>query len=122
MNEQFARMARWMAAQCGHAYAFVVATILVVVWLATGPLFDWSDTWQLYCNTVTTVITFLMVFLLQHAQNRETLAIQLKLDELIAAEAKASNAMRRIEDQTEEELIKTRERRERALSPTRRKR
>ena len=122
MKEQFARLARWMAVQCGHAYAFVTAVILVVVWLATGQLFEWSDTWQLIANTVTTIITFLMVFLLQHSQNRDTLAIQLKLDELIAATAKASNQMQRIEDQTEEELLRIRERRERAVQTPRRKR
>jgi len=122
MNEQFARLARWMAVQCGHAYAFVSAVILVIAWLATGQLFDFSDTWQLIANTVTTIITFLMVFLLQHSQNRDTLAMQLKLDELIAATARASNQMQRIEDLTEEELLHIQERRKSALQSPRRKR
>jgi low affinity Fe/Cu permease len=122
MNRYFAQAARWMAVQCGHAYAFAAAALLVLVWLATGPVFNWSDTWQLVANTATSLVTFLMVFLLQHSQNRDTLAIQLKLDELIASSAKASNQMQRIEDQTEEELIQIRERRQRAISSVKRKR
>jgi len=122
MNEQFAIAARYMAVQCGHAYAFVVAVLLIVIWAATGYFFGWSDTWQLVINTGTTIVTFLMVFLLQHTQNRDTLAMQIKLDELIAASAKASNQMQTIEDLTEAELIHIRERRKRALSPVRRKR
>lgn len=122
MNKYFAHMARWMAVQCGHAYAFAAAAVLVLLWLVTGPVFNWSDTWQLVANTATSLVTFLMVFLLQHSQNRDTLAIQLKLDELISSSAKASNQMQRIEDRTEEELLRIKESRERALSPVRRKR
>ena len=122
MNEQFAQAARFMAVQCGHAYAFVAAVLLIVIWAATGYFFGWSDTWQLVINTGTTIVTFLMVFLLQHTQNRDTLAMQIKLDELISATGKASNQMQRIEDLTEDELVHIKERRERAVSPTRRKR
>lgn len=123
MNERFARFARFIAVQCGHSYAFVCAVALIVAWLGAGFYFGFADQfYQLIINTVTTIITFLMVFLLQHSQNRDTLAIQLKLDELIAATAKASNQMQRIEDQTEEELLRIRERRERAVQTPRRKR
>jgi len=122
MNKYFAELACWVAAQCGRAYAFVSAVLLVAVWIGLGPWFGFSDTWQLYANTVTTIITFLMVFLLQHSQNRDTLAIQLKLDELIAASAKASNQMQKIEGLTEEELLQIRERRKSAVQATRRKR
>jgi low affinity Fe/Cu permease len=76
----------------------------IVVWAATGPLFGYSDTWQLIINTGTTIITFLMVFLIQNTQNRDTIAIQLKLDELIRANQNARNMMLRLEDLSEEEL------------------
>ena len=69
----------------GGVYAFVVAIIVVIIWAATGPVFKFSDTWQLVINTGTTIITFLMVFIIQHSQNKDTMALQLKLDELIAA-------------------------------------
>lgn len=123
MNEQFARFARFIAVQCGHAYAFVCAVVLIVVWLGAGFYFGFDDQfYQLIINTVTTIITFLMVFLLQHSQNRDTLAMQIKLDELISATARASNQMQRIEDLTEEELLHIQERRKSALSSPRRKR
>lgn len=88
----------------GGAYAFIIATLFIVVWAATGPIFKYSDTWQLVINTSTTIITFLMVFVIQHSQNKDTIALQLKLNELIASNSEASNRLISIEDFTEEEL------------------
>ena len=88
----------------GSPIAFIVAIIVLVVWAISGPLFHFSDSWQLVINTGTTIITFLMVFVIQQSQNRETTAIQLKLNELIAANRNASNRLVDIEDLTEEEL------------------
>jgi low affinity Fe/Cu permease len=88
----------------GSSPAFITAASIVVVWAVTGPLFDYSETWQLFINTGTTIITFLMVFLIQKAQNKDGKAIQLKLNELIAAHERASNRMVDIEDLTEDEL------------------
>lgn len=107
----FSTAAHWTAEQCGRAWAFVLAVGIVVLWLVSGPIFDWSDTWQLVINTATTVITFWMVFLLQHTQNRDTVAMQAKLDELIAANRSASNQLIGIEQLTEEEQLHIRERR-----------
>lgn len=104
MSRLFSHAAHWIAAQCGHAGVFIAAVAIVVVWAATGPLFGYSDTWQLIINTGTTIITFLMVFLIQNTQNRDTAAIQLKLDELIRANQNARNAMLCLEDFTEDEL------------------
>src|SRR3954449_4242426 len=88
----------------GKPLAFLTATFLVVVWACTGPLFNYSDTWQLVINTSTTIVTFLMVFLIQHTQNRDTLALQLKLSELIMAATDAENRLATAEDLSEEEL------------------
>src|SRR3569833_1365009 len=107
----FSAMAHWAAEQLGRAYAFIGAVALIVIWLITGPIFGWSDTWQLIINTGTTIVTFLMVFLLQHTQNRDTLAIQLKLDELISANRNASNMVISIEDLSDDQLREIRERR-----------
>ncbi|HEY0770959.1 MAG TPA: low affinity iron permease family protein, partial [Sphingobacteriaceae bacterium] len=90
----------------GSSPAFIAAVVIIVLWGATGPVFNYSETWQLVINTGTTIITFLMVFLIQKAQNKDSKAIQLKLNELIAASDKASNRMVDIEDLTEEELDK----------------
>jgi low affinity Fe/Cu permease len=84
--------------------AFTLACLIVLVWAATGPFFGYSDTWQLVINTGTTVVTFLMVFLIQRAQNKDSLAIQLKLNELVAAMAGASNRLIDCEDMNEQEL------------------
>ena len=106
MSNAFSRVAHWVAEQCGHAGVFIAAVLVIVVWAATGPVFGYSDTWQLIINTGTTIITFLMVFLIQNTQNRDTAAIQLKLDELIRANDNARNRMLRLEDLTEDELKK----------------
>lgn len=88
----------------GSNYAFIIACSIIVAWLVAGPLFHYSDTWQLVINTSTTIITFLMVFLIQKTQNKDSIAIQIKLNELVAAHEKASNRIVSIEDLTEEEL------------------
>ncbi len=88
----------------GSSYAFTGAFLIIIVWAATGPFFDFSETWQLVINTGTTIITFLMVFLIQKSQNKDGKAIQLKLNELIAADERASNRMVDLEDMTEDEL------------------
>jgi low affinity Fe/Cu permease len=88
----------------GKPIAFLTATALVIVWALTGPLFGFSDTWQLVINTSTTIVTFLMVFLIQNTQNRDTLALQLKLSELILVISEAENRFANAEDLTEEEL------------------
>lgn len=89
----------------GNVYAFILAIVVVIIWGISGPIFHFSDTWQLVINTGTTIITFLMVFIIQHSQNKDTIALQLKLDELIAASS-ASNKLINIENLTEEELAK----------------
>ncbi len=88
----------------GTPHAFIIAFLIIIIWAVTGPIFNFSDTWQLVINTGTTIITFLMVFVIQQTQNKDTLALQLKLNELIAANEKASNRLVDIEDLTEEEL------------------
>ena len=88
----------------GSSWAFALAALVIVVWLTTGPLFHFSDTWQLVINTGTTIVTFLMVFLIQRAQNKDALAIQLKLNEIVAAIQGASNRLIAVEDLTEPEL------------------
>jgi low affinity Fe/Cu permease len=88
----------------GSPTAFLIALLVVVIWAVTGPLFNFSDTWQLVINTGTTIITFLMVFIIQQSQNKDSLALQLKLNELIACEEKASNRLIDVEDLTQEEL------------------
>jgi low affinity Fe/Cu permease len=103
-NRTFARIAKATSRATGRPSTFLLALTVIVVWAVTGPLFHYSDTWQLVINTGTTVVTFLMVFLIQNTQNRDTAAIQLKLDELIRANEKARNKMLRLEDLTEEEL------------------
>lgn len=89
----------------GRPVSFIVAILIVVIWAVTGPIFNYSDTWQLVINTGTTIITFLMVFVIQQSQNKDTAAIHLKLNELIAASETASNRLVSAEDLTEEELL-----------------
>jgi low affinity Fe/Cu permease len=87
MTKKFGKFANWVAVASGHPVAFGIAMITVAVWLGTGPVFSFSDTWQLVMNTWTSVATFLMVFLIQNSQNRDSSAIQTKLDELIRSSA-----------------------------------
>jgi len=110
MRNVFSEFARMTAGVLGSATAFVVATASIVVWLAVGPLFGWSDAWQLWVNTGTTVITFLMVFVIQNAQNRDTRAIQIKLDELIRAVGPAMTGLVDIEKLSDDELKRLQER------------
>lgn len=100
----FERFAARVSQVTGSTPAFIVAFILVIAWGATGPVFHYSETWQLVINTGTTIITFLMVFLIQKAQNKDSLAIQLKLNELVAAHEFASNRLVNVENMSEEEL------------------
>jgi len=100
----FSVLATRTAHFAGHPLAFTMAAAAVIAWALTGPLFHYSDTWQLVINTATTIITFLMVFLIQHTQNRDTLAIQVKLSELIMAVEQAENRLATVEDLSEEEL------------------
>ena len=88
----------------GSTPAFIIAFLMVLIWGATGPVFHYSETWQMIINTGTTIITFLMVFLIQKAQNKDSLAIQLKLNELVAAHEFASNRLVNVENMTEDEL------------------
>jgi len=99
--EQFSRKA---TEATGTSTAFILAALVIIVWLASGPLFHFSDTWQLVINTGTTIVTFLMVFLIQRAQNKDALAIHLKLNEIVAALEGASNRLIDVEDLTEEEI------------------
>jgi low affinity Fe/Cu permease len=101
---QFSLFAHATSQWTGHPAAFLLAAAVVIVWVATGPVFNYSDTWQLVINTGTTIVTFLMVFLIQSTQNRDTLAIQLKLSELVLAMKGAENKFAAIEDLSDEEL------------------
>src|SRR4051812_22411240 len=100
----FRRFAHSIALAVGAPSAFVLAMVLVIVWAITGPLFHYSDTWQLTINTGTTIITFLMVFVIQNTQNRDSQVIQLKLDELIRAVREARNELVDMEDLSDDEL------------------
>jgi low affinity Fe/Cu permease len=100
----FERFATGVANATGSTSAFIVAFIVVLIWAISGPFFHYSENWQLIINTGTTIITFLMVFLIQKAQNKDSLAIQLKLNELVAAHAFASNRLVNVENLSEEEM------------------
>lgn len=105
----FGRFAKKTAHYAGRPGTFATAILLIVGWAASGPLFGFSDTWQLIVNTSTTIVTFLMVFLIQNSQNRDGEALQIKLDELIKVQKNANNALMDLEDLSEEELDKVRE-------------
>jgi low affinity Fe/Cu permease len=104
MSDRFQQIALKVSDAVGTHQAFLVALLLVLAWGATGPLFHFSDSWQLVINTGTTVVTFLMVFLIQATQNRETRALHLKLDELILSQQRARNIFAGLEHATEDEL------------------
>ena len=103
-GKYFSRFSHATAHAAGTPAAFLIAALTILVWAVTGPLFHYSDTWQLVINTGTTIVTFLMVFLIQNTQNRDTMALQLKLAELIIAMKGAKNSLATIEDLSEEEL------------------
>ncbi len=100
----FVHISRSTAHRMGHPWAFAAAVFVILAWVATGPLFGWSDTWQLIINTGTTIVTFLMVFLIQNTQNRDSEAVHLKLDELIRATRRARNTLLDLEEFSEEEI------------------
>ena len=105
----FAKFAQATAISTGHPAAFLLALTVVIVWIVTGPMFGYSDTWQLVINTGTTIVTFLMVFLIQNTQNRDMMAVQLKLSELVLAMKGAENKFAAIEDLSDEELAELHE-------------
>lgn len=100
----FEGFASWVSKAAGTTPAFLGAFAIVVIWALTGPMFGYSETWQLVINTGTTIITFLMVFLIQKSQNKDSMAIQMKLNELVAASETASNRLVDVEDMSEDEL------------------
>ena len=100
----FNRFAKWTSRAAAHPGTFGLAVVIIAIWAVTGPVFHFSDTWQLFINTGTTIVTFLMVFLIQNTQNRDSVAMQIKLDELLRAAQGAETAMADLEDLTEEEL------------------
>jgi low affinity Fe/Cu permease len=104
MDRVFTRIASVVAYLAGRPLTFVLALLVIAVWAVTGPLFAWSDTWQLVINTGTTIVTFLMVFLIQNSQNRDAAAIQAKLDELIRAQKGARGQFIGIEHLTDEQI------------------
>jgi low affinity Fe/Cu permease len=105
----FSQFATWTAHASGTPFTFVLAVLVILIWAVTGPIFNFSDTWQLVINTGTTIVTFLMVFLIQSTQNRDGLAIQVKLDELVRAVERANNKFVGIEKLTEDEVKTLRE-------------
>lgn len=104
LKRKFTDFSKTFTRVAGSPFTTIGAMVLILLWLVSGPLFGFSDTWQLVINTGTTIITFLMVFIIQQSQNRDSLAIQIKLNELIAANEKASNRLVDVEDLTEDEL------------------
>jgi low affinity Fe/Cu permease len=108
LNRTFTRLADWVARGAGKPWTVALAFLAILVWAATGPMFNYSDTWQLVVNTATTIVTFLMVFLIQATQNRDTLATQAKLDELIRS-SQARNEFMLIDKLTDEDVERLRE-------------
>ena len=115
----FTHFAKWTAHKTGRPVTFVIAVSIILIWAVTGPIFGYSDTWQLAINTGTTIVTFLMVFLIQSTQNRDTEALQVKLDELIRAVEGAHNALLDLEELDEDELDRIRASYERLASQAR---
>lgn len=103
--ESFSRFAKWTAHASGRPATFGLAAAVILIWAVTGPIFHYSDTWQLFINTGTTIITFLMVFLIQNTQNRDSTAMQIKLDELVRALTGAKDTVMALEDADESELV-----------------
>ena len=120
-NFRFSLIARRIAALAGRPITFLIAVSVVVLWAVSGPIFGYSDTWQLIINTSTTIITFLMVFIIQNTQNRDTEAIQIKLDELIRATQGAHNALLDLEEIEDEQLERYKRSYEKLASVARRK-
>ena len=108
LGRLFSRFARWASRTSGHPSSFMLALLIIVLWALTGPIFAFNNTWQLVINTGTTIVTFLMVFLIQNTQNTENEAIQIKLDESIRAIEGAQNALLNLEDLSEAELDRIR--------------
>lgn len=100
----FSNFSKFMSVKLGQPISFICALLVIILWLITGPFFDYSNTWQLVVNTGTSVVTFLMIFLVQNTQNRETKVIQLKLDEIIRANSNTSNKFLKISELPDEEL------------------
>ncbi len=109
-SKLFTQLSNHTSRMAGHPSTFIIACCVLLIWAITGPLFNFSDTWQLAINTGTTIITFLMVFLIQSTQNRDTTALQLKIDELLFVTKKAHNALLDIEKLSDEELSTIRKR------------
>ena len=108
VREAFSRFARRIAGAAGSPWAFVCALLVILAWGLTGPIFAFSNTWQLFVNSFTTIVTFLMVFLIQNTQNKDTTVIQVKLNELIAAQPGASNHLIDLEDMSDADLERLR--------------
>ncbi len=117
----FTAFSKWTSARMGHPLTFSFAVGIIVLWLVTGPIFQYSNTWQLMINTTTTIVTFLMVFLIQNTQNRESAAVQIKLDELIRADKDAHTALLDLEELTEDELLEMKEKYEELAKAAREK-
>lgn len=109
-SHPFTAFSKWVASKTGHPLTFSIALGIIVLWIASGPFFGYSNTWQLMINTTTTIVTFLMVFLIQNTQNRESAAVQIKLDELIRSDKHAHTTLLDLEELTEEELLDLKER------------
>jgi low affinity Fe/Cu permease len=104
IHHLFTQFARWAARKAGHPLTFFSAVAIIVLWAITGPVFNYNDTWQLIINTGTTIVTFLMVFLIQHTQNTDTEALHLKLDELIQSRHEARDSLISLEDLSDDQL------------------
>ena len=115
----FTKFAKWISSMAGRPISFIVALGIIIIWILSGQYFHFSDTWQLVINTGTTIVTFLMVFLIQNTQNRDSAATQIKLDELIRSDEDAHNVLLDLEELTERELIAIKEKYERLAAMAR---